>query len=61
MASVDCSKLDGDHFESALRVVCFFELESFCPEQFFEGKNVFFSAATGYGQSDVFQPKPNLT
>ena len=68
MASVNRSKLVGNHFESPLRVVSgFFQKESFNSEQvqglkeFFQGKNDFFSAGTGYGKSVVFEPKPKLT
>lgn len=65
MASVvDPSQLEAEPFESALKIVCcFFGVDNLHEEQinalknFFLGKNIFFSAGTGYGKSMVFQIK----
>jgi hypothetical protein len=69
MASfIEPSLLEGEHFSEAIRIVCcFFQVESLHREQiealkaFFLGKNIFFSAGTGYGiKSLVFQAVPLL-
>ena len=65
MALVEESKLEGECFQDAARIVCkFFLVESLFEEQikamkaFFRGKGVFFCASTGYGKSIVFQSTP---
>ncbi|XP_028404789.1 mediator of RNA polymerase II transcription subunit 34-like [Dendronephthya gigantea] len=68
MASfIEPSLLEGEHFSEAIRIVCcFFQVESLHREQvealkaFLLGKNIFFSAGTGYGKSLVFQAVPLL-
>ena len=63
MALVEESKLEGECFQDAARIVCnFFQMENLFEEQikaikaFFRG-NVF-CASTGYGKSIVFQSIP---
>ena len=66
MASfIEPSMLEGENFSEVVRIVCrFFQVESLHREQitalkeFFLGKNIFFSAGTGYGKSLVFQAVP---
>ncbi len=59
------AKLDETKFEEALRLAAsllqidsFYEDQQVALKQFFQGKNVFFSAHTGYGKSLVFQAIP---
>lgn len=65
MAVVEESKLQGECFQEAVRLVCnFFRVENLFEEQveaikaFFRGNDVFFCASTGYGKSIVFQSIP---
>ena len=66
MALVEESKIEGECFQDAARIVCkFFQVENLFEEQikvikaFFRGNNVvFFCASTGYGKSMVFQSIP---
>ena len=65
MASIDIATLEGEEFKSATDVVrYFFQVESLHKEQvqcikaFFRGKDVYFSAGTGYGKSLVYQAIP---
>ena len=60
--SVSAAVLDSQAFIDAIHIVCgFFHVEELYSEQitaikeFFLGRNVFFSAGTGYGKSLVFQ------
>ena len=65
MAGTRHAKLDVKKFEEALRLAAsllqidsFYEDQKVALKQFFQGKNVFFSAHTGYGKSLVFQAIP---
>lgn len=67
MALIEDSKLNGECFQEALRLVCqYFQIDSLFDDQvkdikaLFQGKNVFFCASTGYGKSIVFQSIPLL-
>ena len=67
MARIESDKLEGEAFKSSEETFCrFFHVENLHEEQlhalraFFEGKDVYFSAGTGYGKSLVFQAIPLL-
>ena len=65
MASIDVAILEGQEFKSATDIICqFFQVKTLhnerlqCIKAFFRGKDVYFSAGTGYGKSLVYQPMP---
>ena len=65
MASIDVAVLEGEEFKSATDIIChFFQVKSLHKEQlqcikaFLRGKDVYFSAGTGYGKSLVYQAIP---
>ena len=68
MALIEDSILEGQVFADALRQVCFFfQIEKLYEDQVsaiksvLKGKDVFFCASAGYGESIVFQCIPLLT
>ena len=65
MASIDVAVLEGEEFRSATDIIChFFQVKSLDKEQlqcikaFLHGKDVYFSAGTGYGKSLAYQAIP---
>ena len=65
MASIDVAVLEGKEFKSATDIIChFFLVKSLHKEQlqcikaFLHGKDVYFSAGTGYSKSLVYQAIP---
>ena len=65
--ALDNSLLEGEHFEDGLRILCrLFNVENLhreqleCVKAFFQGKDVYLSARTGYGKSLVYQSLPLL-
>ena len=65
MASTKRVKLDESKFKEAVRLDCNFlqvnglyDGQEETLKQFFRGKNIFFSAHTGYGKSLIFQAIP---
>ena len=68
MALIEDSILEGQVFADALRQVCFFfQIEKLYEDQVsaiksvLKGKDIFFCASSGYGESIVFQCIPLLT
>jgi superfamily II DNA helicase RecQ len=67
MALVHNEKLESEHFQNALKFVCFlFQIDTLYDDQvnaikaFLKGNNVFFCPITRYGKSIVFQAIPLL-
>ncbi len=65
MADFEGPKYDESKFQEALVIACnllqvpsFYEDQEKAIRQFFRGKDIFFSAHTGYGKSLVFQAIP---
>ena len=67
MASTKSVKLDETKFKEAVRLACnLLQVDGLYDgqealKQFFRGKNIFFSAHTGYGKSLIFQAIPIIS
>ena len=68
MASTKSVKLDETKFKEAVRLACnllqvdgLYDGQEEALKQFFRGKNIFFSAHTGYGKSLIFQAIPIIS